>query len=533
MPLTQKFIDKEGLLSRVSKYNEINGEEKDVDTLFDELWFLDQACMDFDKALEEACLNEIPSICYMSKGKKITQLQSDIKVLAEFPQGYIEELEEADRRFESDVKQAALERLNVITISDVSIKTGMNTLSDENVTTFSNVVCSLRNRLESEDGITKTETVNNPSKFYLCSPDDRQNADDITIVACDYLREKGYSKDEIEYICNNRPEIISALYSTIHWGTDSTVMVMKNIQGFININDPGKIKVKYHFLFKKFSDELHMSEEESMDFIRRLRRNNKLGSLWATYNYSSNDYNVLLENVILNDLESSNHKETKIEVIDLSDVKVYKYCATEKSGDIVTNLEDEKYVLMLEERSKLTLHCWPSWLTTNGLLGLANYFEHVGIKNKIEEDKLTVTDTKYNCYGMEIYDQNGYLVDQNGRYLITVGPKVLRPDYDVDSEDFDICDFAEFIGSKVDVVLVNDKDSEELVTLECTYGGEIKAHTGGWGEGICMSGIRYDNAVDAGNKYETPDGSFIEFFAIPKDTALMSGYSVKKIIVRR
>ena len=48
---------------------------------------------------------------------------------------------------------------------------------------------------------------------------------------------------------------------------------------------------------------------------------------------------------------------------------------------------------------------------------------------------------------MEIYDQNG-------RYLITVGPKVLRLDYDVDSEDFNICDFAEFIGSKVDVVFV-------------------------------------------------------------------------------
>lgn len=125
------------------------------------------------------------------------------------------------------------------------------------------------------------------------------------------------------------------------------------------------------------------------------------------------------------------------------------------------------------------------------------------------------------------------MVDSLGRYLITVGPKVLIPEYDVENEDFDISDFIDFIGCEIDVVLVNDKDPLEVVTLKCVYGGDIKAHTAEWGEGICMSGRRYDNAQGAGEKYADPDGSFIEFFGTPDDTIPMSGYSVKKIIVRK
>ncbi|MCR4697156.1 MAG: hypothetical protein K5654_07565, partial [Lachnospiraceae bacterium] len=91
MSLTQKRIDKEGLLSRTSKYTEIEESGFGVAALFDELWYLDQACVALDDALDDAGLEEAPSIGYVSKKDKIAKLQEDIKTLAAFPQLYITE----------------------------------------------------------------------------------------------------------------------------------------------------------------------------------------------------------------------------------------------------------------------------------------------------------------------------------------------------------------------------------------------------------------------------------------------------------
>ena len=135
MPLTQKRIDKEGLLSRTSKYTEIEESGIGVAALFDELWYLDQACMSLDDALDDAGLEEAPSIGYVSKKDKIAKLQEDIKTLASFPQLYITEYEAIDSKFSEDVTKNALERLREIKASDVNLS-GDECLSDEQMDKF-------------------------------------------------------------------------------------------------------------------------------------------------------------------------------------------------------------------------------------------------------------------------------------------------------------------------------------------------------------------------------------------------------------
>ena len=153
--------------------------------------------------------------------------------------------------------------------------------------------------------------------------------------------------------------------------------------------------------------------------------------------------------------------------------------------------------------------------------------------------------TKKNKYcenylvGQEFIDAgNGVLVDQEGRYWITLGPKVIIPDY----SDEGTCaadEFKEYIGCRVDVVLqlmkeIEEKgELEEYVYIECVWSGNIKAHT--FNNGIYQTGHPYPNSPNAKKEpYQESyvNGSIVEFTGMnPQDSGVMSKYIVAYLIV--
>lgn len=57
------------------------------------------------------------------------------------------------------------------------------------------------------------------------------------------------------------------------------------------------LKEKYWFLYDYLANEKKLSENDAVEYMEHLREKNLLGSYWATYNYSGNDYNKLLEKI--------------------------------------------------------------------------------------------------------------------------------------------------------------------------------------------------------------------------------------------
>lgn len=135
--------------------------------------------------------------------------------------------------------------------------------------------------------------------------------------------------------------------------------------------------------------------------------------------------------------------------------------------------------------------------------------------------------------GQDFIDQgDGVLVDQNGRYWVTLGPKVFYPEY----PDYGKCEateFLEFIGCRIDVVLRHKEDENNYIYIECVWSGNIKAHT--FNNGIYQTGIPYPESYSA--KAEPYDesyvnGSIIEFTGMnPKNNGQMSEYIVEYLIV--
>lgn len=70
----------------------------------------------------------------------------------------------------------------------------------------------------------------------------------------------------------------------------------------------------------------------------------------------------------------------------------------------------------------------------------------------------------------------GVLVDEKGRYWLTLGPKVFIPDYP-DAGKCEADEFGKYIGCRVDVVLQLMENEDEYVYIECLWSGNIKAHT--------------------------------------------------------
>jgi len=135
--------------------------------------------------------------------------------------------------------------------------------------------------------------------------------------------------------------------------------------------------------------------------------------------------------------------------------------------------------------------------------------------------------------GQEFIDMgNGVLVDQNGRYWVTLGPKVFISDYPDDGK-CEADDFKDYIGCRVDVVLRHMEDEDKYVYIECVWSGDIKAHT--FSNGIFQNGEPYPQSDIAKKQPYDKDyvnGSIVEFTGKdPEDTGDMSVYIVEYLIV--
>lgn len=187
------------------------------------------------------------------------------------------------------------------------------------------------------------------------------------------------------------------------------------------------------------------------------------------------------------------------------------------------NQQGNCYRVDVTERDKIVPRGWYSFMYRD-LDRMEDYYSGTGILEcERSEDGLVVTlDDQEFFFHLE----NGWWMDENGRYLITVGPNVLKTDYNGGSLDFD--DFSDYFGCRIDVILVNDTNPDDILTLECIYGGDIKAHTDDFGQGVYMSGKSFlpdDEDAD-------PDGSIVEFIGMPNDdNGSMSDYHVDVIIV--
>lgn len=112
------------------------------------------------------------------------------------------------------------------------------------------------------------------------------------------------------------------------------------------------------------------------------------------------------------------------------------------------------------------------------------------------------------------------LYDNNGRYWVAVGPKVMNPDH----KETKACSAAEMkYGTFLDAVIKDDEGNRYYVP--CVV-GDCKAHT--YPNGIYQTGKGYPNGTDVhtGNV----DGSVIEFCG-NGSIAGLGRYSIEKIIV--
>lgn len=189
----------------------------------------------------------------------------------------------------------------------------------------------------------------------------------------------------------------------------------------------------------------------------------------------------------------------------------------------------------IKERNNIEYRDWYSYMNMT-LDDMQDYYsdsEICGYECSRDGNQLNVN-TGAKEYNFQLVDDK-WLMDENGRYLVTVGPKVLNINYNGGSLDFK--NFETYFGCRIDVILVNDNDPGDILTLECIYGGDIKAHTKD--NGIFMTGESFlpdDDDAD-------PDGSIIEFLGNPiidsvdsdgeiiYDNGDMSDYHVELIIV--
>ena len=337
-----------------------------------------------------------------------------------------------------------------------------------------------------------------------------------------------FSEEQILFLYKNKVSLIKSFYAAYHWDEKNCGKVIDNMNRCCM-----ELEDKYSFVIASIKNKINVSDETAKKYLFYIELGIGLKTLWNTYTYSSLDYNILLDKFLTNDLSEFINRSKTYDEVYLDDVIFYDYIAVPKPGDIVTDLSDDKYQNLICKRNEVSSRGWLSFENTKGLAGMGEYYSTAGLDYELSNEKLTIICPGENCDGMEIYNNNNYLVDREGRYLITVGPLILNPDYDVYNGRFELCDFINYVGREIDVVLQNDNNPSDIITLRCAYGGDIKAHTDDWGEGICMSGIRYENAIYSGNEKEDPDGSYIEFFALNSPADDMINYSVINIIVRQ
>ena len=117
-------------------------------------------------------------------------------------------------------------------------------------------------------------------------------------------------------------------------------------------------------------------------------------------------------------------------------------------------------------------------------------------------------------------DENGVLTDDEGRYWIAVGPKVMNPAHADNAE----CSATEMnYGTKIDVVLEDQNGNK--VYVYCVVGC-CKAHT--YPDGIHQTGNAFPNGTDPHPR--NADDSVVEFVGEAPDWA-DDGYKIVEVIV--
>lgn len=127
-----------------------------------------------------------------------------------------------------------------------------------------------------------------------------------------------------------------------------------------------------------------------------------------------------------------------------------------------------------------------------------------------------------------IENDDGSVVNEDGRYWIAVGPKVLNPDYPDSGRIWEGVDGLEF-GINVDIKLVNEETGEELFIYAVV--GDVKSHT--YSNGIVQTGYPYPNSYNASSEgYVDPgnDRSSVEFIKTTDSTNL-NEYSIVEMYV--
>ncbi len=253
------------------------------------------------------------------------------------------------------------------------------------------------------------------------------------------------------------------------------------------------------------------------------------------------------EYILIN--QRKRYKEQGLTMVSLCDpVVAYQGYPQEEGFDHIVHLVDKNYSydnfyagasncydVDVTARANISGRGWYSYMNRD-LFDMEKYYrDTAGFDCTREGNQLTV-DSGNQVFTFQLLDDKWW-VDENGRYLITVGPKVLLADYGQDGDySLNFNRFKDYFGCRIDVILVSDEDPDDILTLECVYGGDIKAHTKG--NGVYMTGVSYDpNDDDA-----KADGSIVEFIGMPNlkdennpdsdiDNGFMPGYHVEQIIV--
>lgn len=179
---------------------------------------------------------------------------------------------------------------------------------------------------------------------------------------------------------------------------------------------------------------------------------------------------------------------------------------------------------------------WYSYMNRD-IFDMEKYYRDTAEFDCTREGNQLTVDSGNQVFTFQLLDDKWW-VDENGRYLITVGPKVLLADYGQNGDySLNFNRFKDYFGCRIDVILVSDDNPDEILTLECVYGGDIKAHTGDFGQGVFMSGVSFLDPNDTA----TPDGSMVEFIGSPNledendpksvYNGFMPDYHIEQIIV--
>ncbi len=178
-----------------------------------------------------------------------------------------------------------------------------------------------------------------------------------------------------------------------------------------------------------------------------------------------------------------------------------------------------------------------SWLTANSQSSISNGRivtipdnDSLNFQNWYAfEGSYGVTQLKNKAGLTVIENEDGSVVNEDGRYWVAVSPKVFNPDYPDNGKIWAGYDGLE-LGTELDIKIMNEKTGE--MSYIYAIAGDIKAHT--YDNGVVQTGQPYPNSWNARHEgYVDPgyDRSSIEFIRT-SDSTNMNQYSIVEIMVK-